>query len=189
MKTFKEYLSESKKVYGFKVKVAGDLPEKFESTLKDKLGRCKVITFEKVKTTPIQAVPLDFPNHPNSEVHIFEIVCEYPITSPEISEDVKSMGIDEACFKVRGSGEPTEEEQETAGEIVNPDGLLTDSEYKEAGKVKQKDFFGADFNKSFLKDLSKAAKERKKEGQGPTEYKLPKTKADKTGNKSAVGSK
>ena len=37
MKTFKEYLAESKKVYSFKVKVAGELPEKFQETLKTHL--------------------------------------------------------------------------------------------------------------------------------------------------------
>ena len=39
-----------------------------------------------------------------------------------------------------------------------------------------------------LKDLEKAAKQRKKDQDGPTEYKLPKAKADKAGLKSAMGS-
>ena len=63
MKTFKEYLVENKKVYNFKIKIAGDLPENFEKNLKEKLDRCGVMTFEKVKTTAIQALPLDFPDH------------------------------------------------------------------------------------------------------------------------------
>jgi hypothetical protein len=189
MKTFKEYLTESKKVYSFKIKVAGDLPEKFEENLKTKLERCKVLTFEKVSTTPVQALPLDFPTLTNKEVHIFNVVFEYPVTSPEIVEDVKAVGVDEAYLRVRNSGEPTEVEQETMGEILNPDGLLTDSEYKEQGpsKVKHKDYFGAEFNKSFLKDLEKAAKTRKKDN-GEGEYKLPKGKTDKAGTKSALGS-
>jgi len=37
MKTFKEYLTESKKVYSFKIKVAGEVPEKFEENLKSRL--------------------------------------------------------------------------------------------------------------------------------------------------------
>ena len=65
--------------------------------------------------------------------------------------------------------------------------LLADGEYKEADKIKQKDYFGAEFNKGFLKDLAKTAKQQKKEnGQG--EYKLPKTKQNKEGAKSAIGS-
>ena len=50
MKTFKEYLVENKKVYNFKIKIAGELPENFEKNLKEKLDRCGVMTFEKIKT-------------------------------------------------------------------------------------------------------------------------------------------
>ncbi len=61
MKTFKEYLAESKKAYSFKIKVAGELPDKFQENLKTHLDRCKVLTLEKVTTTPVQKLPLDFP--------------------------------------------------------------------------------------------------------------------------------
>ena len=186
MKTFKEYLAEGKKSYSFKIKVAGDLPEDFQSNLKTSLERCKVMKMEKISTTPIQALPMDFPTMKNCEVHVFEVACEYPITSPEISSDIKSMGLDETCFRVRGSNESSETEQGET-EILNADGLLTDSQYKEGTNVKHKDFFGDDFNKSFLKDLSKVAKQQKKDN-GQSEYKLPKAKTDKTGVKSALGS-
>jgi hypothetical protein len=96
------------------------------------------------------------------------------------------MGLDEASFRVRGSNESSETDQGEI-EILNTDGLLTDSQYKEGTNVKHKDFFGDDFNKSFLKDLSKVAKQQKKDN-GQTEYKLPKAKIDKTGVKSALGS-
>ncbi len=189
MKLFKEYLAESKKVYNFKVKVAGELPESFQENLKTSLDRCKCIKLEKLTTTPIQALPLDFPTMKNCEVHVFEVICEYPITSPEIANDVKLLGVDEDSFRVRGSGEPSEADQVTQNEIINPDGLLTDSNYKESTNVKHKDYFGDDFNKGFLKDLEKTSKKNKKDQTGPTEYKLPKAKTDKTGLKSAMGSK
>jgi len=180
MKSFKEYLSESKKVYSFKLKVADDLPENFQADLKTQLERCKVLTLEKLKTTPVQQLPLDFPELTNCEVHIFEIVCEYPITSPELVNTLKEMGMCETHFRVRGSGEPTEEEQVLANVEPTGDAVLADPEYKEAAKIKVKDYFGDDFNKNFLKDLDKAAKARKKESdQG--EYKLPKVKQDKAG--------
>jgi hypothetical protein len=189
MKTLTEYLAESKKTYNFKVKVAGDLPEDFQSNLKSALDRCKVVTLEKISTTPIQALPLDFPTMKNCEVHIFEVICEYPITSPEITGEVKSLGLDETCFRVRGGGEATEIEQATVNEIVAPDGVLNTANYAEVKNAKHKDYFGDDFNRSFLKDLEKTAKQRKKDNTGPNEYKLPKTKSDKAGLKSAMGSK
>jgi len=187
MKTFKEYLAESKKVYSFKIKVAGELPEKFQEGLKARLDRCKVVTLEKQATTPIQKTPLDFPTLENKEVTVFEVVCEYPITAPEIAVDIKNMGLDEDCFRVRGSGEPSEQDQVLADNQPSGESLLNDSQYKETDNAKHKDYFGDDFNKGFLKDLSKAAKDRKKDGV-QTEYKLPKAKLDKAGAKSAIGS-
>ena len=181
MKTFKEYLTESKKVYSFKVKVAGEIPEKFQEGLKQRLDRCKVVTLEKVSTTPIQKLPLDFPELENKEVTIYEVVTEYPITAPEIISDIKCMGLDEACFRVRGSSEPTEVEQIQAEAEPSGEALLDETDLdKGNAKVKHKDYFGDDFNKSFLKDLAKTAKERKKDGAG-AEYKLDKQKQDKAG--------
>lgn len=188
MKTFKEYLAESKKVYPFKIKVAGDLPEGFEAKLKQQLDRCGVMTFENLGTTPIQKFPLDFPEMTNKEVTVFEVVCSYPITAPEIVNHVKSLGMAEACFRVRNSGDATEIEQAVLDQEPSGEALLNDGQYKEATNVKHKEYFGDDFNKGFLKDLEKAAKERKKAGAG-AEYKLPKAKEDKSGTASAIGSK
>lgn len=188
MKTLKEYLTESKKVYDFKVKVAGELPESFQENLKTALERCKVLKLEKIGTTPIQSLPLDFPTMKNCEVHIFEVICEYPITSPEIINDVKSLGLAEDCFRVRGSDEPSEMEQEASLEETTTEVLLTDADAGNS-KIKGKNYFGDDFNRGFLKDLEKSAKQRKKDQDGPVEYKLPKAKTDKAGLKSAMGSK
>jgi hypothetical protein len=192
MKSFREYLAESKKVYSFKIKVAGEIPENFENQLKERLERCKLATFSKVSTTPVQKVPLDFPNLSNMEVTIYEVVCEYPVTPPEIAKEVKDIGLKEECFRVRGSGEPTEIEQIEA-EIENTGSVLTDAEYKDGGKVAHKDYFGNDFNKSFLKDLQTTAKQRKKElgqdkGKPDVLGSAPKIKQDKAGTKSAIGS-
>jgi hypothetical protein len=188
MKTFKEYLTESKKVYNFKVKVAGELPEKFQEGLTARLGRCGVMSVKKLTTTPIQESPLDFPELTNMEVTVFEVICEYPVTSPEISVEIKNMGLDENCYRVRGANEPTEQEQVLAAVEPSGEALLDEIDLEKGNtKVKHKDYFGDEFNNGFLKDLSKTAKQQKKDsGQG--EYKLPKTKQDKVGAKSALGS-
>ena len=188
MKTFKDYLAESKKVYPFKIKVAGELPEGFEAKLKQQLDRCGVMTFENQGSTPIQKFPLDFPEMTNQEVTIFEVVCSYPITAPEIVNHIKSLGLPESCFRVRNSGDAVEIEQAVANMEPSGEALLNDSQYKEATNAKHKDYFGNEFNNSFLKDLAKAAKERKKSGVN-SEYKLSKAKQDKTGTSSAIGSK
>ena len=185
MKNFKEYLAESKKTYPFRLKVAGELPENFVNELKDCIGKANPTIIEKSKT-PIQATPLDFPELSNMEVHTFEVICEYPITAPEIEEHVKWF-IPGSNFRVRNGGDAAELDHNTADNDPSGKALLADGEYKEADKIKHKDYFGADFNKGFLKDLAKTAKQQKKDnGQG--EYKLPKIKQNKDGAKSAIGS-
>lgn len=182
MKTFKEYLAESKKTYPFRLKVAGDLPENFVNDLKDCIGKANPTIIEKSKT-PIQATPLDFPDLSNVEVHTFEVICEYPITAPELAEHVKWY-VPEANFRVRNGSDAGDVEHNTAD--MEPSGkAVLEEPYND--KIKHKDYFGDDFNKSFLKDLAKAAKDRKKDGV-QTEYKLPKAKQDKAGAKSAIGS-
>jgi hypothetical protein len=163
MKTFKEYLAESKKLYSFKIKVAGPLPEGFEGGLSTRLGRCKVKDFVKETTTVVQALPLDFPQLKNMEVSIFSVMCEYPITAPEIKSEILMMGLPEAHFRVKNAADPSEEAQAMIGSSLTDTDLLTDDKYKEAAKVKHKDYFGADYNRSFLKDLEKTSKQRKKD--------------------------
>jgi len=192
MKTFKEYLTENKKVYSFKVKVAGDLPENFQDDFKKSLEKYNVITLDKM-TTPVQESPLDFPEKTNKEINIFDLVLEYPITAPEIANFLKEMNISEECFRVRGSSEPREYEHMITAKDSEAGALLDDPYYKETTDIKHKDYFGADFNKNFLKELAKLAKERNKE-LGTDKAKpnvlgeAPKLKTDKVGAKSAIGS-
>jgi hypothetical protein len=192
MKTLKDYLTENKKVYSFKIKVAGDLPENFQDNIKKSLEKYSIVTFEKMQT-PVQESPLDFPELQNKEVTIFDMVVEYPITAPEISNFIKGMGLEEECFRVRGSSEPSEIDQLSLDDDIKGKSILTDPYYKESAKVSHKDYFGNDFNKSFLKDLEKSLKERRKElghdkGDPNVLEAAPKIKQDKAGVKSAMGS-
>lgn len=193
MKTFKEYLFENAKTYAFKVKVAGELPENFQQNFKTRLSRCGLKTIEEVAKTPIQKVPLDFPELENVEVRIFDVMCEYPITSPEISKELTEMGMDPCCFRVRGAGEPSEVDQEQMQQEPSGVSVLQDSTYSETEKIKHKDYFGNDFNNAFLKDLAKTSKARQKElgndkGKPDVLGSAPKVKTDKSGSKSPIGS-
>jgi hypothetical protein len=190
MKSFLEYLTESKKIYSFKVKLAGGIPEGFCETLKNSLKQYEVITCEKI-STPVEETAVEFSQHGDKEITVFDLVLEYPITAPEIGAYIKNMGISEECFRVRGSSEPSEYDQKL---VRNEAGaLLDDPYYKEEAKVKPKDYFGDDFNKDFLKQLAKEAKERKKDlgqdkGDPDVLGSAPKIKQDKAGAKSALGS-
>jgi hypothetical protein len=188
MKSFREYLAESKKMYTFKVKVAGELPEGFVENLKKVLADKQASYVEKVNSTPIQSQPLDFPTLQNAEVTVFEVACEYPMNTQEMIERIKNLNLPESNFIVRTGSDAGE--QDKAIFDIDPSKEqepLLQTEGDKDQKIKHKDYFGSDFNKGFLKDLQKVSKDRKKDGQ-QAEYKIPAQKQDKAGIKSPMGS-
>lgn len=173
MKTFKEYLSESKKQYEFRVKIAGQVTNEQEDAMKVLLGRFtnadKLDSLKKSKT-PIQAVPLDFPQIKNCEVNIYEFTLDYPTTQQELTEYLtRELGVSKQQLVVRRPGEPSEEYQ--TEEPAREGALLNDSDYKEAPNAKFEDFYGDKYNTGFVKELNDLLKlERKARGeQIPTE--------------------
>jgi len=83
MKSFKEYLTESKKVYEFKVKLAGDY-EKAGDLIKSALAQYKVEKCSAGKRLPIAETHTDFPNIKNTNVTIFDVCTAYPTNSETV---------------------------------------------------------------------------------------------------------
>ena len=109
MKNFKEYITESTKVYPFKVKIAWDIPENFEKNMKSALSKFSVESMSKGKRTPIQSTPLDFPNLKDTEVTIYEINLKYPVTSYGLAEYIShNLGIVSEKVRVRNPAEQAE---------------------------------------------------------------------------------
>lgn len=173
MKNFKEYLSENiqAKKYEFRVKVAGTFSTEQESKLKTMLERFQVNAFKKVGTTPIQQLPLDFPQIKNCEVNIYEVSLDYPTTQQELTEYL-SAGLEVSRQKlvVRRPGEPSEEYQH-AETATREGALLNDPDYKEAGNPQFEDYYGSTYNSGFVKELNDILKlQRKARGEEiPTE--------------------
>jgi len=177
MKTFKEYLTENKKQYDFRVKVAGEFTTEQESQLKSLLDKYVVSNFKKKGKTPIQELPLDFPQIKNCEVNIFEVVLDYPVTSTELTEYLSTnLKVNKQCLVVRRPNEPVEEYQQPVEE--RKEALLTDPDYKEAPNAKFEDYYGDKYNSGFVKELNDILKlQRKERGEqipnaGGGEFKL-----------------
>lgn len=166
MKSFKDYLTESveEKKYSFKIKIAGDLPEHFEDAAKAALQKYQVSSFNKGKTTPIQAKLVDFPTLENLQVTVFDIDLDYPTTSTVLTSYVSEhTGVDPCCIRVRSLKE--EEEAELNAQNLmdsNKEALLT----QEYTKENNQNLVGDKHVTSFLKELSKASKDYQ-----PTQYK------------------
>jgi hypothetical protein len=172
MKNFKEYLSENiqSKKYEFRVKVAGTFSTEQETKLKSMLERFQVNAFKKVGTTPIQELPLDFPQVKNCEVNIYEVTLDYPTTQQELTEYLSSgLEVSRQKLVVRRPGEPSEEYQHQEPEREGA--LLNDPDYKEAGSPQFEDYFGDKYNSGFVKELNDILKlQRKARGEEiPTE--------------------
>jgi len=170
MTTFKQYLSESKKQYPFRVKIAGQVSSEQETLLKSVLGKYTVSEFKKVTTTPVQELPLDFPQLKNCEVSIYEVTLDYPSTQQELTEYISTeLGVSKNNLAVRRPGEPTEEYQHD--EPKREGALLNDPDYKEAGSPQFEDYYGDKYNTGFVKELNDILKlQRKARGEEiPTE--------------------
>jgi hypothetical protein len=165
MRSFKDYLTESKKTYNFKVKIAGDVSAENEKMLEALLNKFQVSGFKKAGTTPIQAVPLDFPKIKHAEVNIYEVTLDYPTTPWELHEYLSTnLRIGQDQIVVRNPLEPSEAYQTP---VTKREGaLLQDPNYSEAAKIESTDFYGTEYNMSFVKALNDEIKaQRSEQGQ------------------------
>ncbi len=184
MKTFAQYITESKKTYAFKVKVAGDLADDFNEKLNVALEKFAVVNMSKGKRTPIQEVPLDFPTLKNTNVTIYDLEIAYPTTSEVLENYISQMvRYPLHCIKVVTANAPSEEYQHAMQKKHADKALLQTEELEsQCGQ----DLVGQKRITSFLKDLAASAKTRAHKDQ-PSEK--PAEIPQESASKSPVGSK
>ena len=178
MSTFKEYLIESAKSYDYKIKIAGDIDKDFATKMETALGKFEVAKMSAGKKTPIQSLPLDFPQLKNESVTIFDVTTNYPASVRVMKEYIADyMNISPACVVVRLPGEPTEEYQETIANAGKSEykNKLQDIEMSDAPKVNAEDFHSSKANMSLLKEL---LKDREVNKDAPKEKENITTKED-----------
>lgn len=157
MKSYKEFLIESKKQYTFRIKIAGDVSNEQLEMLEANLEKWGLANLSKPKRTPIQEHPQDFPEITNTEVSMMELTLDYPATPLEIQECIhKSCHIAMDNIRVYNEGDPLEAERE---EEVKAEGekyeVQLTAPYPKGDKNPQ---YGDKHNKKFLKDLEKMPK-------------------------------
>ena len=180
MSTFKDYLSESSKSYGYKIKVAGTLADDFASKLESALAKFEVSNMSAGKKTPIMTLPLDFPALSNEQVTIFDVTTNYPASSNVMKEYLSDiLRVPATHMVVKKPGEPTEQYQDDMqvakkSEYANK---LMDIEYKDAPKVKGEEFHSTKANMGLLKELLKDRQENK---EAPKEKENIQTKEEES---------
>lgn len=148
---------ESKKTYGFKIKIAGDCPEDCVAKIKEALSSYKIESCSSGKSTPITEKQVDFPQLENVGVTVFDVTLSYPTTNVEVREAVANkLNMVPSNIRVRNDQEEEElainhEHDEATGEA-----LLAKEELEE---VDGQTLVGNKKVTNLLKELSKHKKE------------------------------
>jgi hypothetical protein len=192
MTSFKEYLSESKKTYPFRVKVAGEIQKDLASRVKEALAKYDCKKVSAAKRTPIQETHMDFPELKNIEVNTFEIELNYPTTSFVLRNDLaERLNISQALIKVRNPMEEAEAEMNHAHMLAPGQGeSLLEKDYETDAKGQK--LVGQDHVTSFLKELNKINSDRKAnitktEAKEKVESTTTEFETPKEGRKSPLG--
>lgn len=155
MSTFKQYLAESKKVYNYKIKIAGEVPKNINELMKTALSKFECANISKAKRTPITESPLDFPDQKHTHVNIFDVSCSYPGSSAEIAAHLaEKLNITQACIRVRTEFEDAERDMNLAAynRIGTKSDALLNKPYE---SVDAQSLVGEKQKLSFLKELGK----------------------------------
>lgn len=151
MKSFKEYLIESKTTYEFKIKLAGD-HEGCTDKIKEALAKFNVEDCSEEKRTPIQETQSDFPDHKNISVTTCNVTCAYPTTSQQIQHLIaEALSLEPCCVKVRTPKEIEEDALNHQYDVKSGSALLG-SDYE---KENHQDLVGEKHKLNMLKELNK----------------------------------
>ena len=164
MGDFTQYLAESTTQYDYRVKIAGELDKDFSTKLEQGLQKFEVVKLSAGKTTPIQETPLDFPMFKNTNVTIYELTTNYPVSVYEMQKYIAEyMNLAQNQVVVRKPGEPTEEYQDNMNKEKDENefrSVLQDLEYKDNPELPKEKEFGDKANQSLFKELLKDRKEK-----------------------------
>lgn len=187
MRSFRQILEESKEIYEFRIKVAGEFDNEKLNKLESALQKFSLGSITKPKRTPIQEHPQDFPpSVVNKEVHIIDVEFEYPSTPAELQTLVSdALCVSEGNVIVMDRHSHVEADREAHIEKTKkPEKyktLLT-SEYE---KTPGKPPYGDEYNKKMLKQYKTTKFKIAGEAQ---ENSSPFMDEDKSGKTSPVGS-
>jgi len=144
MKSFKQHLLESTRVYKYRIKFCFTPSKDQIDTLYYFLQKYDPIEISSPRKTIVQKTPLDFQDVENAEVAIIDLVTSQPVSSYVLQQEIRTwLTIPERFVVVRGENEPLELQtdqinaKQEACDQANEENLKpkaklsTDSEYPE----------------------------------------------------------
>jgi|TARA_B110000503_G_scaffold37177_1_gene60814 hypothetical protein len=159
MKSLKQYLAESEKTYGFRLRTVAALSDEQLDKLEKHLARYNVESVSAPKTSIIQKSPFGFGDIGPSAVTTIDIVTNLPTTPNVMQEEIAAAtGISIGSIRVYNEGQFVDEQEdlEEDSKDTQSKSLLADADYSESEKVSHKDNFGNEFVSNFVKNLPKS---------------------------------
>ncbi len=173
MKSFKQYLTESKKTYGFRVKLAQEPSDDMVERIENHLAKYDLEGgVSAPKKLMLQSAPYDFPTLRGYEIYCMEFTTARPASAYQIGIELQNMlGCGDGMLKVRSDSEPLEQAEAEQDADKEAPVLLADGEYSEAEKIDGADYYGDKYNTSFVQELLKLRKDREKDPRSGGEVK------------------
>ena len=184
MRSLTEFLTESKKNYEYRIKIAGDCPKEHVDALKKLFAKFNMVSMSDMKTTPVTKCPYDFPGLENESVNIFDVVFEYPASTGQLAELMQKLGIAENRVVILDRRFNDSMDAEVAAK--EHEGALLDDAELPAQTADQK-AAGAAYGNSF-QDVVADMEKREYEISGGKTPKAQTTNDLPQGTKSPVGS-
>ena len=159
MKTFAEYLTESKHTYDYRIKIAGDVPADFMNGLKEKLKQFDVVSMTAPKKTPVQKQLVDFPQYNNESMTFMDVTFNYPATPPQVTQIAQLLGLDPNRIIMQDSKYADSIDQERDTQDAENKNLLTDTDYPAPNKEQKalsKDYATGPYDHAVVKNAYKS---------------------------------
>jgi len=159
MKTFAEYLTESKHTYDYRIKIAGDVPADFMNGFKEKLKQFDVVSMTAPKKTPVQKQLVDFPQYNNESMTFMDVTFNYPATPPQVTQIAQLLGLDPNRIIMQDSKYADSIDQERVTQDEENKNLLTDTDYPAPNKEQKalsKDYATGPYDHAVVKNAYKS---------------------------------
>jgi hypothetical protein len=182
MKSLNQYLTEDRKIYSFKIKLAIEPSDALLDRIEKTLGKFDLVSLSKPKRTPVQAHPTHFRDLKNTEVWSLDAEFNYPATAEEVKNAIYILGVADKYILVMNKNQENDiTQQAEALAMVSKDGptLLKDFE---TTKQKSNDEFAKETEKTVQNSVTGKIKVPNAPAKAQTTNDLPQGRVSPVGS-------
>jgi hypothetical protein len=129
MKSLRQYLTEDRKIYSFKIRLAVEPTSDLLDRVEKVLGKFDLVSLSKPKRAPIQAHPAHFHDLENVAVWTMDAELNYPANAEMVQNAIYSLGVANKYISVMNNNQEddcTQQAEELAMVVKDSPSLLKD---------------------------------------------------------------